>query len=75
MGPAAHFGHHEGFQCLRQLDYAARCLPWGYTRAMQTAYPIEIMQTPKRLAILFESNNVFHMVPTDGRKLPENSVI
>src|SRR6266446_9381450 len=94
MGPAAHFGHHQGFQCLRQrrshkgvrserlgeiaytawgreqwtgprFDYAARCLPWGYTRAMQTAYPIEIMQTPRRLAILFESNNVFHMVPTE----------
>ena len=48
-----------------RFDYAARCLPWGYTRAMQTAYPIEIMQTPKRLAILFESNNVFHMVPTE----------
>ena len=55
-----------------RFDYAARCLPWGYTRAMQTAYPIEIMQTPKRLAYLFESNNVFHMVPTDGRKLPQN---
>jgi hypothetical protein len=55
-----------------RFDYAARCLPWGYTRAMQTAYPIEIMQTPKRLAYLFESNNVFHVVPTDGRKLPQN---
>ena len=56
-----------------RFDYAARCLPWGYTRAMQTAYPIEIMQTPKRLAYLFESNNVFHVIPTDGRKLPENA--
>jgi hypothetical protein len=55
-----------------RFDYAARCLPWGYTRAMQTAYPIEIMQTPKRVAILFESNNVFHVVPTDGRKPPQN---
>jgi hypothetical protein len=55
-----------------RFDYAARCLPWGYTRAMQTAYPIEIVQTSKRLAILFESNNVFHVVPTDGRKPPQN---
>jgi hypothetical protein len=54
-----------------KFDYAGRCLPWGYTRAMQTAYPLEIVQTPKRLAYLFESNNVFHVVPTDGRKLPE----
>ena len=55
-----------------RFDYAARCLPWGYTRAMQTAYPIEIVQTSKRLAILFESNNVFHVVPTDGRKPLQN---
>src|SRR4051794_26683000 len=32
-----------------RFDYAARCLPWGYTRAMGTAYPLEIIQTPKRL--------------------------
>ena len=55
-----------------RFDYAARCLPWGYTRAMQTAYPIELIQTPKRTAILFESNNVFHIVPTDGRQLPKD---
>src|SRR5262245_12641692 len=29
-----------------RFDYAARCLPWGYTRAMGTAYPLEIVQTP-----------------------------
>jgi len=56
-----------------RFDYAARCLPWGYTRAMGTAYPVEIIQTPKRLAYLFESNNVFHVIPTDGRKLPEKA--
>jgi hypothetical protein len=53
-----------------KFDYAARCLPWGYTRAMQTSYPLEIVQTPKRTAYLFESNNVFHVIPTDGRKMP-----
>jgi hypothetical protein len=54
-----------------KFDYTAFCLPWGYTRAMQTEYPIEILQTPNRLAILFESNNVFHVVPTDGRQHPK----
>jgi hypothetical protein len=54
-------------------DYAGRCLPWGYTRAMQTSYPIEIVQTPKRFVYLFESNNVFHIVPTDGRALPKDA--
>jgi hypothetical protein len=55
-----------------RFDYAALCLPWGYTRAMQTSYPLEIIQTPKRLAYLFESNNVFHIIPTDGRQLPKD---
>src|SRR5215831_18302548 len=51
-----------------KFDYTAFCLPWGYTRSMQTEYPIEILQTSKRLAMLFESNNIFHIVPTDGRQ-------
>jgi hypothetical protein len=54
-----------------KFDYTAFCLPWGYTRAMQTEYPVEILQTPKRFAYLFESNNIFHVVPTDGRQLPK----
>ena len=55
-----------------RFDYAARCLPWGYTRAMQTSYPVEFVHTVKRFAILFESNNVFHVVATDGRDHPKN---
>jgi len=55
-----------------QIDYTAYCLPWGYTRAGQTEYPIEIVQTPTRLAFLFESNNVFHIVPLDGRDHPKD---
>jgi hypothetical protein len=38
---------------------------------MQTEYPVEIIQTPKRFVYLFESNNIFHVVPTDGRQLPK----
>ena len=36
---------------------------------MQTEYPVEILQTPRRFVYLFESNNIFHVVPTDGRRL------
>jgi len=59
-----------GAQSMKEpkFDYTAFCLPWGYTRSMQTEYPIEVLQTPKRLAMLFESNNIFHVVPTDGRQ-------
>jgi len=50
-----------------KFDYSAYCQPWGYTRATQTEYPIEFVQTPDRFVVLWESNNVFHVVPTDGR--------
>lgn len=52
-----------------KIDWPARCLPWGYTRAYQTSYPIMYVQTADVFAILFESNNIFHIVPTDGRDL------
>src|SRR5262249_27820913 len=55
-----------------KIDYTAYCLPWGYLRAGQTEYPLEIVQTPDRLAFLFESNNIFHVVPLDGRDHPKN---
>ena len=55
-----------------RFDYSAHCLPWGYTRAWQTEYPAEIMQNPQRLAILWESNNIFHVVFTDGRDHPKD---
>jgi hypothetical protein len=55
-----------------RFDYTGHCLPQGMTRSMNSPFPIEIIQAPKRLAILFEAWNVFHVVPTDGRLLPRN---
>ena len=55
-----------------KIDWPARCLPWGYTRAYQTSYPVMYVQTPDVFAVLFESNNIFHIVPTDGRELPDD---
>ena len=31
------------FKDPKKFDYAAYCQPWGYTRAWQTEYPVEIM--------------------------------
>lgn len=55
-----------------RFDYSAHCLPWGYTRAWQVEYPVEIVQTAKRIALLFESNNIFHVISTDGRSHPQD---
>jgi hypothetical protein len=54
------------------VDWSASCLPWGLTRSWGTEYPVEIVQTPQRLAIMFESNNVYKIVPTDGTPMPKS---
>ena len=53
------------------VDWTALCLPWGLTRSWGTEYPVEIVQSPQRLAIMFESNNVYKIVPTDGTLMPK----
>jgi hypothetical protein len=56
-----------------KFDYTGHCLPQGMTRSMNSPFPIEIVQAPKRVAILFEAWNVFHVVPTDGRGFPKDA--
>ena len=51
-------------------DYGAHCQPWGFVRAYNTPYPHAYVHHPDRLAILWEQDNRFHMVPTDGRPMP-----
>lgn len=55
-----------------KFDYTAHCLPMGWTRQMNTPMPIEIMQEPSRIAILFEAWQTFKVIPTDGRSHPPN---
>ena len=55
-----------------KFDYTGYCLPQGLTRSMNSPFPIEIFQTAKRVAVLYEAWNVFHVIPTDGRGHPKN---
>jgi hypothetical protein len=58
------------------FDNTGHCLPPGLTRLVNTPLPMEIVQTPKRLVLLFEGFSEFVVVPTDGRphsKDPEPS--
>jgi hypothetical protein len=57
------------FEAEPKFDYGVHCLPWGYVRSWGTPYPLELIQKDHRLAILFEQNKWFHVVPTDGRPL------
>ena len=56
-----------------RFDYTGHCLPQGLTRSMNSPFPIEIFQTAKRLAVLYEAWNVFHVIPTDGRGHPKDA--
>jgi len=53
-----------------KFDYTGHCLPQGLTRSVNSPFPIQIVQTAKALAVLYEAWNVFHVVPLDGRHFP-----
>jgi hypothetical protein len=55
-----------------KFDYTAHCLPMGWTRQMNAPMPLEIMQEPNRIAMLFEAWNTFKVIPTDGRDHPKD---
>lgn len=44
-------------------DYTGMCMPFGLMRSMNAPYPIQILQTEKHVAFLFEQNTWFHVVP------------
>jgi len=53
-------------------DYTGSCLPFGLTRAVNSPFPIQFLQSDSTFAFLFETNTWFHTVPIDGRPLPRD---
>jgi hypothetical protein len=54
-----------------ELSPTARCLPQGLPRADLFNYaPFKIIETPGVLAVLYELDNTYRQIYTDGRKLP-----
>ena len=53
-----------------KFDSQGHCLPGGYVRDMNSPFPIEIVQRPDRVVILYEFNNIFHHIYMDGRPHP-----
>ena len=54
----------------REFEQSGNCWPWGYVRLYGTPFPHAYVHHPDRLAIFFEQDNAFKLVPTDGRELP-----
>jgi len=48
----------------------ANCMPMGLTQFHMQPQPRKIVQTPKLIVILYESNYGLRYIYTDGRKLP-----
>jgi hypothetical protein len=55
-----------------KYDYTGHCLPQGLTRSMNSPFPIQIVQTTKVTAILYEAWNIFEIIPTDGTGHPKD---
>jgi hypothetical protein len=47
-------------------DYTGMCMPYGLTRSFNGQFLIQIMQTDKHVAFLFEMGTWFHVAPFKG---------
>jgi hypothetical protein len=43
-------------------DYSASCLPYGFSRSINSPYPFQLMHSDQYLTFLFEVNTWFHVV-------------
>jgi len=51
-------------------DPNVRCKMAGVPRITGSVVPLEIVQTPKKVAILYESGHAFRSIPVDGKPHP-----
>jgi hypothetical protein len=49
-----------------------QCLPRGVPDTIGEPYPIQIVQTPSLVVILYEAGEYFRVIPTDGRPHPKD---
>jgi len=47
-------------------DYTGSCMPFGLTRSINSPDPLQIMQNPNYVGLLFEQNTWFHLVRIGG---------
>jgi hypothetical protein len=64
----------EGYDAAKG-DYTGSCMPFGMSRSINSPYPLQIVQNDKYVALLFEQNSWFHVVPIDGRSHPPTGEI
>jgi hypothetical protein len=62
----------EGDRGRDEVDPVIYCLVHGFPRIMAGNQPIEIVQTPDQVYLLFEAHSVQRRIYLDGRTMPEN---
>ena len=60
------------FNKTKTVNPEGLCLFAGIPRASISGVPFEIVQSPKRVAILYELMNTFRSIPVDGRSHPKD---
>jgi hypothetical protein len=50
-------------------DPTVHCLMPGVPRVVGMPFPLEIIQTPNKIVILYEAFRTFRVIPTDGKKV------
>jgi hypothetical protein len=50
---------------------SARCLPFGIPLNSMLSEPVKILQSPRLIAILYEADDKYRQIYTDGRTLPK----
>jgi hypothetical protein len=50
-------------------DYTGSCMPFGLIRSINSPDPLQIMQNPKYLGLLFEQNTWFHIARINAEHL------
>lgn len=75
-GPAPYRKELEGQVAELALDNRkdpnVRCKMAGVPRITGSVVPLEIIQTPKKVAILYESGHAFRSIPLDGKPHPSD---
>lgn len=64
-------GRREYMTFDHALNTGGLCLPLGPTRSLQVNLPVQIIQSPGVVAILYEVRRTFRLVYTDGREHPQ----
>ena len=55
-------------------DPTVHCFMPGIPRVVGMPFPLEIVQTPDKIVILYEAFRTFRVIPTNGKKLPGEGI-